>query len=61
MKRVLVWNKTLGGRTISCTVCSWWAPVMTDDLDAISKEFDAHVCDDHPPLKNIEKKSSTPK
>jgi len=34
---------------------------MTDDLDAISKEFDAHVCDDHPPLKNIEKKSSTPK
>jgi hypothetical protein len=40
-----------------CTVCSWWAPVMSEDLDAITKEFDAHVCADHPPLKNIEKPS----
>jgi hypothetical protein len=55
MEREMVLNKTLSGKVVSCTVCSWWAPVMSDDIDAISKEFDAHVCADHPPLKDIEK------
>jgi len=55
MKRVMEWKKTVGGKVVSCTVCSWWAPVMSDDLDAITKEFNAHVCADHPPLKSSEK------
>jgi len=58
MKRVMVWKKTVSGKVVSCTVCSWWAPVMSEDIEAVSKEFEAHVCADHPPLKNIEKPST---
>jgi hypothetical protein len=53
------WKKTLSGRVVYCTVCSWWVPVMSEDLEAITKEFDAHVCADHPPLKDIEKPSTS--
>jgi hypothetical protein len=27
---------------------------MSDDLEAIKKEFEAHICADHPPLKDTE-------
>jgi hypothetical protein len=27
-------------------------------INAAAKEFDAHICADHPPLKNIEKPST---
>jgi len=59
MKRLMLRKTTPNGRVISCTACSWWAPVTEDDV-AASKEFDAHVCIDHPPLKGIEK-PATPK
>jgi hypothetical protein len=58
MKRVMEWKKTIGGRVVYCTACSWWAPVLSEDLEAITKEFDAHICADHPPLKDIEKSST---
>ena len=58
MKRAMEWKKAPGGKVVSCTGCSWWAPVISEDIDAISKEFGAHVCADHPPLKDIEKPSS---
>jgi hypothetical protein len=58
MKRVMIWTKTLSGKVVSCTVCSWWAPVVSEDVDAISKGFDAHICADHPPVKEVEKSSS---
>ena len=35
--------------------CSWWAPVMGEDTSEAEKAFDAHVCADHPPLKEMEK------
>jgi hypothetical protein len=60
MKREMVLNKTVSGKVVSCSVCSWWVPVMSEDIEAISKEFEAHVCADHPPSKDIEK-PSTPK
>jgi hypothetical protein len=31
---------------------------VSEDIEAVSKEFEAHVCADHPPLKNIEKPST---
>ena len=52
MKRAMEWKKTPGGRVVTCTACSWWIPVIGDDIEAPSKEFDAHVCADHPPLKD---------
>jgi len=58
MKRVMEWKKTLSGRVVYCNVCSWWAPVISADLEAITKEFDAHVWADHAPLKDLEKPST---
>jgi hypothetical protein len=59
MKRVTDRKKTLSGRVVYCTVCSWWAPVMSERLEAITGEVDAQVCVDHP-VKGVEK-PSTPK
>jgi len=58
MKRVMVWKKSVSGKVVTCTVCAWWAPVISEDLDAISKEFEAHVCADHLPLMDTEKPST---
>jgi hypothetical protein len=33
--------------------------MMGTDISSADKEFDAHVCADHPPLKNIEKSSTS--
>jgi hypothetical protein len=46
VKREMAFNKTISGKVVSCAVCSWWAPLMGDDIAAISKEFDAHICAD---------------
>lgn len=59
MKRVMVWKMMLSGRVVTCTACSWRVPVIGNDIDAADKEFDEHVCADHPPLKNIEKPSTS--
>lgn len=55
MKRGMEWKKTPSGRVVSCTVCSWWIPVMSEDIEAPGKEFEAHVCAEHPPLKEMQK------
>lgn len=57
MKRVMLWKRTPGGKVLTCTHCSWWAPLMEPDVNAVIKNFDAHVCADHPPLKETEKPS----
>jgi hypothetical protein len=53
----MVWKTMLSGRVVVCTACSWRAPMMGEDTSSADKEFDAHVCADHPPLKNIGKPS----
>lgn len=57
MKREMQWKMTPSGRAVSCTSCSWWTPVI-EYLDAAKSEFDAHVCADHVPLKNTQKRST---
>jgi hypothetical protein len=57
MKRAMVWKMMLSGRVVVCTACSWRAPMMGEDISSAEKEFDAHICADHPPLKNIGKPS----
>jgi hypothetical protein len=57
MKRMMLRKRTPSGTILTCTACSWWAPLMESDISAAIKTFDDHVCDDHPPLKQIEKPS----
>ncbi len=46
---------TPSGKAVTCTVCSWWAPIMGRDISAAAKEFEAHVCSENRPLKSMEK------
>jgi hypothetical protein len=55
----VLFAKRLSGRVVVCTACSWRAPMMGEDISSAEKEFDAHICADHPPLKNIPRRSST--
>ena len=59
MKRAKAWKMTPCGKAVTCTACSWWAPMMGEDISSVDKEFDTHVCADHPPLRNIEKPSAS--
>jgi len=58
LKRAMQWEKTPGGIVLTCTACSWWAPLLEADISSAIQHFDAHVCVDHPPLKEIEKPSA---
>jgi hypothetical protein len=57
MKRAKACIMTPNRKVVTCIACSWWAPIMRKDISSVDKEFDAHVCADHPPLKNTEKSS----
>jgi hypothetical protein len=57
-RRSMGTKMTPGGKAVTCTVCSWWAPILGQDITAAAKEFDAHVCSEHRPLKNIDKPSN---
>jgi hypothetical protein len=47
----MVWTKTQSGSVVTCSDCSWWAPVHGKDLDWIGEEFEFHACIDYPPLR----------
>ena len=55
IRRSMETKITPNGKAVTCTACSWWAPMMGQDVSAASKEFDTHVCSEHRPLKGIEK------
>jgi hypothetical protein len=46
-------TRTPNGKVVTCSDCSWWAPMMVDDKRVATKEFEAHDCAQHPPVKNI--------
>jgi hypothetical protein len=50
----MVWKTSPSRSVVTCRACSWWAPVIEEDANWVVKEFDAHVCADHPPLGDTE-------
>jgi hypothetical protein len=59
VRRSMGTKATPSGKAVTCTVCSWWAPMIGRDIRAAAEEFDAHICTAHPPVKVIEKPSNT--
>ena len=55
VRRSMGTKMTPGGKVVVCTVCSWWSPMMGHNVSAAAKEFDAHICTDHPPVHGIQK------
>lgn len=51
MERTMVWNKAQSGRMVTCSDCSWWAPVHGENTGWVGPEFEFHTCHDYPPLK----------
>ena len=58
VRRSMGTKTTPSGKAVTCTVCSWWAPMIGRDIGAPAEEFDAHICTAHPPVKGIEKPSN---
>jgi hypothetical protein len=58
VRRSMGTKTTPSGKAVTCTVCSWWAPMIGRDIRAAAEEFDAHICTAHPPVKGIEKPSN---
>jgi hypothetical protein len=58
VRRSMGTKTTPSGKAVTCTVCSWWAPMIGRDIRAAGEEFDAHICAAHPPVKGIEKPSN---
>jgi hypothetical protein len=58
-RRSMGTRMTPGGKVVICTVCSWWSPMMGQNISAAAKEFDAHICTQHPPVNGIQKPSNT--
>ena len=46
IRRAMEWKVTASGIAATCTVCSWWTPVL-QGMTGAKKEFDPHVCVDH--------------
>jgi hypothetical protein len=57
-RRSMATNVTPGGKVVTCAACCWWAPVIGQDISGAAKEFDAHICTEHPSVKDIEKPSN---
>ena len=47
----MVWTKTESGSVVTCSGCSWWAPVHGKGMDWVGEEFEFHGCTDYPPLR----------
>jgi hypothetical protein len=45
---------TPSGKAVTCTACSSWTPVIGDDITAAAEAFDAHICPEHSPVRDIE-------
>jgi len=58
MKRLLEWKTTPSGKVVTCTLCSWWIPLIGDNMSAAAEEFDGHVCSEHPPVREMGKPSN---
>lgn len=58
VRRSMGTKTTPSGKAVTCTVCSWWAPMIGRDISAAAEEFDAHICAVLPPVKGIEKPSN---
>lgn len=58
VRRSMGTKTTPSGKAVTCTVCSWWAPLIGRDISVAAEEFDAHICAAHPPVKGIEKPSN---
>ena len=58
VRRSMGTKTTPSGKAVTCTVCSWWTPMIGRDIRAAAEEFDAHICTAHPPVKGIEKPSN---
>jgi hypothetical protein len=51
VRRSMETKVTPSGKVVTCAVCSWWAPMMRQDISAAAEEFEAHICTEHPPVK----------
>lgn len=47
--RIKAWE--LGRKIITCTACSWSAPMIGEDISSRDEEFNNHVCAEYPSLK----------
>jgi hypothetical protein len=48
VNRMKSWEMTPNGNLITCTACSWSAPMKGQDIGSADQEFESHACADHP-------------
>jgi hypothetical protein len=58
VRRSMGTKTTPSGKAVTCNFCSWWAPMIGQNISAAVEDFDAHICNAHPPVKGIEKPSN---